>query len=242
MCPTRNRLNKLLTLISSLLTTVNNPNNIKLVLGVDKDDPISDYYNYLGRNLKFLEIVEFENNGKFLGLSTMWNKMADVFPNTIDIFAMVGDDMVFKTKDWDLKIIEEFQNGPKDKIMMVFCNDGMRGKGNMYENVAPFPVNFFIHKNFIKTVGYFVEPYIENIHQDTWCNHIFNSLNRVKYRHDILIKHMHFSVTKEKTDAVTDNLEKLRVNVWDNNDWLVDYKDKIDNDILKLKSFIENHV
>jgi len=76
MCPTRNRMNKLLTLISSLLTTVKDPNNIYLVLGVDEDDPAIEHYNYLQRNLKFIEIIKFKNEGKFLGLSTMWNKMA----------------------------------------------------------------------------------------------------------------------------------------------------------------------
>lgn len=101
MCPTRNRMNKLLTLISSLITTVKNPYNIYLVLGVDKDDPSLHHYEYLQRNLRFIEIVQFENNNKFLGLSTMWNKMASCYPNTVDIFAMIGDDMVFSTKDWD---------------------------------------------------------------------------------------------------------------------------------------------
>ena len=238
MCPTRNRMNKLLTLISSLITTVKNPENIYLVLGIDEDDPAKEHYLYLKKNLRFIEIVEFKNGGKFLGLSTMWNKMASCFPNTVDIFAMIGDDMVFMTKDWDEKIIEEFNKGPKDKILMVHCNDGMRWKGNKYENVAPFPVNFFVHKFYVNAVGYFVEPFIENIHQDTWCYYIFNTINRTKYRHDILIKHLHVSETKEKEDAVTTNLENLRKGIWDNNDWMVTYQKELQDELTKLDNVI----
>lgn len=235
LCPTRNRMNKLLTLISSLITTVKNPNNIYLVLGVDEDDPALLHYEYLQRNLRFIEIIKFNNGGKFLGLSTMWNKMASCYPNTVDIFAMIGDDMVFMTKDWDEKIIEEYNlNSPKDKIIMVHCNDGMRWKGNKYENVAPFPVNFFVHKNYVDTVGYFVEPYIENIHQDTWCQFIFNKIKRTRYKHDIVIKHLHVSETKEKEDTITTNLENLRKGIWDNNDWMFKYQKELQTELEKL--------
>jgi len=236
LCPTRNRMNKLLTLISSLITTVKDPNNIYLVLGVDEDDPAKLHYEYLQRNLKFIKIVQFKNNGKFLGLSTMWNTMASEFTDTVDIFAMIGDDMAFMTKDWDEKIIEEFKTGPKDKILMVHCNDGMRGKGNKYDTVAPFPVNFFVHKKYVDTVGFFVEPFIENIHQDTWCMFVFSKIKRSKYRHDILIKHLHVSETKEKEDAITTNLENLRKGIWDNNDWMITYQKELQMEIDKLKS------
>ena len=240
LCPTRNRMNKLLTLISSLLTTVKDPNNICLVLGVDEDDPALEHYEYLARNTKFVELVIFQNHGKFLGLSTMWNIMSKN-KTTCDIHAMVGDDMVFMTKDWDEKIIDEFKNGPKDKILMVHCNDGMRGKGNKYENIRPFCVNFFVHKNYFNTVDYFVEPYIPNIHQDTWTQHVFDAIGRTKYRHDILIKHLHFSETGEKADSVTENLEKLREGIWNNNKWFDKYHKEINADIKKLLNYIEQH-
>jgi hypothetical protein len=237
MCPTRNRRNKLLTLIASLITTIKDDGTY-LVLGVDEDDPIKKYYDYLQHNVPFIRVVTFKNNGKFLGLSTMWNEMVRQTPD-VDIYAMVGDDMTFLTQDWDVEIKKEFENGPQDNVLMVHCNDGMRGKGNKYENVKPFCVNFFVHKKCVDALGYFVEPYIENIHQDTWCQVVYDSLNRVKYRHDILIKHLHVSETKDKVDPITDNLEKLRVGIWDNNDWMVTYRKEIEGDVAKLKALMK---
>jgi hypothetical protein len=233
MCPTRNRMNKLLTLISSLITTVKNPNNVNLVLGIDEDDPAKKYYTYLQKNVPIIKIIELKNDGKFLGLSTMWNHMVEKID--ADIYALVGDDMMFKTQDWDAEITKEFENGPKDKIIMVHCNDGMRGPGNQFENVPPLCVNFFIHKNYIKTTGYFVEPYIENIHQDTWTQLIFNNLKRSIYRHDILIKHLHFSVTDNNQDPISQNLEELRKNIWNNHEFTQTYKKEIEEELQKLK-------
>jgi hypothetical protein len=237
MCPTRNRMNKLMTLVSSLITTVKNPNNVKLILGVDADDPAFKYYEYLQQNTSFIELVVFQNHGKFLGLSTMWNTMV-VQKDNFDIYAMIGDDMIFSTQNWDEEITHDFNNGPSDKILLVHCNDGMRGPGNKYENVPPLCVNFFIHKNYIKTTGYFVEPYMPNTHHDTWPQIVFNSLGRVKYRHDILIKHLHYSETTNKMDNVSSNLEKLRENIWDNNEWVKTYSKEMNEEIIKLREFI----
>jgi hypothetical protein len=237
MCPTRNRLNKLLTLISSLVTTIKSK-DVFLVLGVDEDDPAKNYYSYLSNNIPFIKTIVFKNEGKFLGLSTMWNSMAKQIDS--DIYAMIGDDMMFMTPDWDEQIIKEFKNGPKDKIIMLHCNDGMRGPGNKYANVPPLCVNFFIHKNYINTAGYFVEPYMENTHHDTWPQIIFDKLQRTVYRHDVLIKHLHYSETTGKMDNISNNLEALRTNIWNNDSWIQKYKNEMDEEYIKLKTYIEN--
>jgi hypothetical protein len=241
MCPTRNRLNKLLTLISSLICTIQNKDNVILVLGVDEDDPAKKQYAFLQKNVPFVKIVEFQNDGKFLGLSTMWNTMAKKVD--ADIYAMIGDDMTFMSAGWDEEIIKEFidQDCPRDKIKMVHCNDGMRGPGNTHANVPPLCVNFFIHKNYIQATGYFVEPYIENTHHDTWSQIIFDKLGRTKYRHDILIKHLHYSQTGSKMDNVSNNLEKLRENIWNNNNFVQIYKKEMEDEMSKLLLFIKNY-
>ena len=239
MCPTRNRMNKLMTLVSSLVCTIDNNKNVILVLGVDEDDPAKKHYAFLEKNIPFIRLVEFQNNGKFLGLSTMWNTMAKKID--ADIYAMIGDDMTFMTPGWDIEILKEFTepNCPKDKIQMLHCNDGMRGPGNIHAAVPPLCVNFFLHKNYIQATGYFVEPYMENTHHDTWPQIIFDKLGRTKYRHDILIKHLHYSETNGKMDNVSTNLEKLRENIWNNNNFVHTYKKEMEDEIEKLLNYIQ---
>jgi len=241
MCPTRNRMNKLMTLISSLICTIKNRDNVILVLGVDEDDPVRSHYPFLEQNVPFIKFITFKNNGTFLGLSTMWNKMAEDVE--ADIYAMIGDDMAFTTPGWDDEIIKEFiePNCPKDKIRMLHCNDGMRGPGNAHANVPPLCVNFFIHKNYIQATGYFVEPYMENTHHDTWPQIIFDKISRTKYRHDIVIKHLHYSETNSKMDNVSTNLEKLRENIWNNNNFVTTYKKEMNEEVNKLIKFIREN-
>ncbi len=214
LCPSRERLNKFLTFTNSIITTADNINNIELVLGVDEDDPKYEVYKRIANNLSFVKFIPIQEGlFKEEGLSGIWNKM--VKETDGEIIAMVGDDMIFKTNDWDKKITNTFKE-QKDPIWLVHCNDGMRGPGNKYEGVAPMAVNSFIHRAYINAVGRYVQTEVLEIFQDTYLDKLFESLGRKIYYHDILIKHLHFSEggTKDKT---SEKLEETRVGVWDNN-------------------------
>jgi hypothetical protein len=214
LLPSRNRLNKFLTFLTSVLATTNNIKNIRIVLGIDEDDPVYDKYKRIADNLDFIDFITFpEGSFKEGGLSVYWNTMVE--RNNYDILAMVGDDMIFKTNDWDKKIIKTFKERD-DNIHLVFCNDGMRGPGNKYENAPPFPVNSFVHKDYVDTVGWYVQDIEPKGFQDTYLDKVFELLDRKIYYHDIIIKHMHFSEYGNK-DSTTERIEKDREGVWDNN-------------------------
>lgn len=215
LCPSRERLNKFITFTSSVFATVDDINNIEIVLGVDDDDPKIDLYKRIANNLNFVDLIVFKSGlFKEEGLSGLWNEMADRCAG--DIIAMVGDDMIFKTNNWDKKIIETFQQ-QKDNIHLIHCNDGMRGSGNKYAAVDPLPVNSFIHRDYIDAVGRYVQTEEPNIFQDTYLDTLFRTLDRKIYYHDIIIKHLHFSEGGTK-DSTSERLEETRVGIWDNND------------------------
>ena len=215
LCPSRERLNKFITFTSSVFSTVNDINNIEIVLGVDDDDPKIDSYKRIAKNLNFVTLIIFKSKlFKEEGLSGLWNIMAE--KSTGDIIAMVGDDMIFKTVEWHVKIIETFKQR-KDNIYLVHCNDGMRGPGNKYAAVEPLAVNSFIHRDYIDAVGRYVQTEEPNIFQDTYLDTLFKTLGRKIYYHNIIIKHLHFSEGGTR-DATSDRLEKTRVGIWDNND------------------------
>ena len=87
------------------------------MLGVDDDDPKIDSYRRIAKNLNFVTLIVFESKlFKEEGLSGLWNIMADRCAG--DIISMVGDDMIFKTNDWDKKIIDTFQQ-QKDNIHLI---------------------------------------------------------------------------------------------------------------------------
>ena len=211
LIPTRERLNKKLTLISSIITTVSDINNVVLYFGVDDDDPKRDLTYKIADAIPFIKIIDNHNEGNQTCLSVIWNNMASIVPE--DIYGYGGDDMVFKTPNWDEKIIKEFEKGPKDNILMVHCNDGIRGEGNEFNHVAPLAVNSFTHRTYKDVVGYFRCPLpdFEWICDDEWSHRIYDILNRRIYRHDILIDHQHFQKTGVR-DEVSNRLETARTN------------------------------
>ena len=128
LVPSRERLNLKLTLISSIITTVVDINNVELIFGIDEDDPTREIIYKISNAIPSVKIIDIPNNGKFIGINRIWNLL---YPHAQgDILGYIGDDMVFKTPNWDIEILNEFSNGnlPKDKIKLVHCYDGYRDK------------------------------------------------------------------------------------------------------------------
>jgi hypothetical protein len=113
---------------------------------------------------------------------------------------MIGDDMVFITKDWDAKILEEYSLGncPKDNIKMVYCNDGRHG--------SKISVNAFVHRRYMDITGYFMREEFKVDFIDVWLQQVFTALGRIKYRGDIHIEHRHWSFGKMPMDGIAHNL------------------------------------
>lgn len=196
--PSRERIQKKKDLVISVANTVDNINNVNIYFGVDDDDPTKNEAVKISQQYPFVKIVEIHNNGKFLGLGKLWNIVAEA--TTEEIMAMIGDDMVFMTKGWDTKILEEFDANhcPKDNIKMVYCYDGRHG--------AAISVNAFVHRAYMNLTGYFMREEFKVDFIDLWLQQIFTALGRIKYRGDIHIEHKHWSFGKSPKDSVGGNL------------------------------------
>lgn len=229
LVPSRERMNNRLTLITSIITTVKDINNIVLYLGVDKDDPTLQLANKISDAIPFVKIIEIDNKGEFIGLGKMWNILAEA--STEDIISMIGDDMVFKTRDWDEKIIEEFTSGPEDKIKAVHCNDDCHG-----EKLA---VNIFCHRRYHEVMNGFMREEFKINWIDQWLHQLFSAFNRLKYRGDIMIEHRHWVLGKNTRDrtaermAIADGVAKVSDKLW------YSLKDERVKDVNKLAEYLK---
>jgi len=212
LIPSRERLNLKLTLISSIITTVSDINNVEIVFGIDEDDPTRNIVKKISDAIPCVRIVDIKNNGKFIGINRIWNILA---ANTSsEIFGYVGDDMIFITPEWDKKILEEFnsKNCPKDNIKLVHCYDGHR----QWDEIC---VNAFVHRKYYEVLGYFTrEEFLINW-SDQWMYQTFNTFNRIKWRKDIHIQHNHWIYggrSKDKTAdrMLSDNHDKISDKLW----------------------------
>mgnify|MGYP003114188049 CR=1 FL=1 len=209
LIPSRERLNLKLTLISSIITTVKDINNVELIFGIDEDDPTRDIVKKIANAIPFVKVIDIQNNKKFIGINKIWNLL---YPHAEgNILGYIGDDMVFKTKNWDEKILQEFDknNLPEDKIKLVHCYDGYRD----HDEIC---VNAFVHKKYTEIVGYLCrEEFLINW-SDQWMYQSFKAFDRVKWIRDIHIQHNHWVFGNRKRDEVANRM------LSDNNDTISD--------------------
>ena len=228
LVPTRERMNNRLTLLFSILTTVNDINNVNVYYGVDKDDPTLDTIKRVAKAIPSLHVVEIDNKGEFLGLGKLWNILTEV--STEEIISMIGDDMVFKTKDWDLKIIEEFANAPEDNIKAVHCNDDCHG--------AKLAVNLFCHRQYASVLGQFMREEFKINWVDQWLHQVFNAFGRLKYREDIMIEHRHWVLGKNTRDNTANRMAIADVNKISDKLWYDLVQERI-SDVKKIADYLK---
>ena len=236
LCPTKNRVTDVERLILSLENTVSNFSNITLYLGVDSDDSHIPKLLDMSRFKSYVQVVKLKSYGHFPGLGKIWNEMAWQVPE--EIFAMTGDDYVYETPGWDQMILDEFKNMPGDGLYMVHCNDGLHGPGNRYHDRYIQAVNSFIYRKYLEVNGYYLRE--EFMHQfvDTWLDEVYTRLDRKVYRHDIMIRHLHFSQTGIM-DNTTKNL-RAHSNYKDDIKKFMDLKIQRETEIDNLKQYIEH--
>ena len=179
LCPTRNRPHNIKRMWQSIVDTASKPNEIELVIYVDEDDNSYD-------DLKLpLTIVK----GPRIVLSDTWNKCAK--KAKYDILMYAGDDIVFKTDNWDSLVVATFDES-KDKIMFVFGRDG-----SPHDRI--YGTHGFVHRNWFNTLGYICPPLFSGDYSDTWINDVAKLVGRHKYI-NILTEHLHPDFNKTNLD------------------------------------------
>lgn len=228
LVPSRERMNNRLTLLFSMLTTVSDVNNITVYFGVDKDDPTLNVIKKVASAIPCVKIIEIDNEGKFLGLGKLWNILVE--QSTEDIISMIGDDMVFKTQNWDLEVIKEFTDMPSDQIKAIHCNDDCHG--------PKLAVNLFCHRKYTEVIGHFMREEFKINWVDQWLHQMFSAFGRLKYRGDIMIEHRHWVLGKTKRDGTAERMAVADVNKISDKLWhdLVDERIK---DARKIEAYLK---
>jgi hypothetical protein len=179
LIPTRKRPHNIQKLWDSITRTVHNPIDIELVLYIDEDD----------KSYKNLKMPYKKVNGERIVLSDMWNVCAKEATN--DIMMYCGDDVLFRTKNWDRIVISAFDK-LEDKIGYVFGRDG-----SVHDGI--YGTHGFVHRNWFDALGYICPPVFSGDYSDTWINDVAKLVDRHIFI-DILTEHMHPDFNKTELD------------------------------------------
>lgn len=109
----------------------------------------------------------------------------------------VGDDCIFQTDEWELRVTEELKNNKG----MVYCNDLLQKE--------LLPNNIFIHTDIIKPLGFMAPSVLSHYFIDNYWKDLGTKLHNLHYFADIIIEHNHWSNGKAIKDALYLETEKL---------------------------------
>lgn len=222
LVPTRKRPDNLKRFYESAMATASKPNTIEVIAYVDDDD---DSYDFKLPRLRWVR-------GPRVVLSECWNRCAEMAVSPI--LGHMGDDIIFRSNNWDSQILEVFRSYP-DNIVFVHGDD-MSGV-----HLSNFGTHGFIHRDWVDTVGYFVPPYFSSDWNDTHLNDMANAIGRRVYVDSVKTEHMHYMFGKSDKDITHE--ERLARGARDKVDEL--YKsDKLTKermaDAQKLQDVIDN--
>ena len=187
ICPTRNRITNLIRFISSVDASVSDKSKLEYMFYVDSDDTMTQ---------TFLSAKKEQDSrvnvvvGERIIFSQMFNEVA--LRSTGDILFMTGDDILMQTKDWDLRVEEEF-NKVKDKLLVVSTRDGIQN-----EKIA---THSFIGRPWVDTLGYLTLGIFPGDYVDNWLTDVAKGVDRLVYRDDIFVEHLHPNVGKGQLDS-----------------------------------------
>jgi hypothetical protein len=178
LCPTRRRPGQVKDLIASAAGTATYPEQLQFVFYVDGDDPTRNEIQSLQPQAFGVPVEVI--TGPRVVLSQMWNecyKLADA-----DVLMQCGDDIRFRTRGWDTKVLSQFLRYP-DRIALVHGQDGIQG-----DRIA---THGFLHRRWVNVVGYFVPPIFASDYNDLWLTEVADAIQRRIYLPEVYTEHMH---------------------------------------------------
>lgn len=173
LTPTRGRPENVKRLVKSVLSTARFPGEVEILFYVDFDDD------------SFPSELESSNvrviRGPRMWLSVLQNILYANCKGEIVMYA--GDDLVFITKDWDIRVVSAIENYP-DKLVLVYPND-------LATHGQSMAIHGFLHRNWINAVGSWVAPGRGSLY-DLWHTEVARKLGRLNYLEDVHIAHVHY--------------------------------------------------
>lgn len=193
LCPTRGRPENVNRLLKSIFETANQIPEILFRVDDDDKSTFEPQPDYSPEKCGFVKLFI----GPRITHSDYWNVLA--LRAKGDILMMLGDDVVFKTLNWDVQIEEAFANVP-DRILCAFPDDLGPARGKF----ASLPI---ISRRWLEIAGSFTGSGYSGDWADTHLNDIADMIGR-KLFVPIICEHCHYVFGKAKYDQTYEETRK----------------------------------
>lgn len=233
LTPTRSRINNLTRFVESVNATASGQHELELLFYVDEDDwDVRETLPHLQSMCKPFVNLWFmrDPSGDKHQYNRWWNFL---WKNcTGEIIMQSGDDLVFKTNNWDVAVANEFAKY-SDKMVVVYCNDGSYDSANR----ATHP---FLSREWCSLLGYFIPGIYDGAYNDTHITDLGKKTGRFVHLGDILIDHMHVDFGKSSDDEVYQKQREM-ARQQDARKLFVDSESKRQEDAQKILDYINKY-
>lgn len=176
--PTRGRPMEMLRFLNSVIATAAQPDRIEIVMVTDDDDPSYDNFHFAGLTLTRITVPSGSSMGSL--------NMAGYRQSRGRYLMLMNDDVVVKTREWDVKISAVFRSFP-DGIVLVHTEDGI-----FHETLCTFP---FVTREFCELADGICPEAYRRYRIDDHLYNVFNLLallhhKRIVYLPDVVFEHL----------------------------------------------------
>jgi hypothetical protein len=204
--PTYKRVNngKLPRYINSVINCMSNPDLNCITLLVNKDDRETLSYTDSLPSQPECAVLLWDETEK-PSLSKMYNYIYNNTPfnDPFTMVSMVGDDMEWRTKDFDSQIL--YQCNHFKGAGIIYCNDDFV-QGNK------LAVNFFTTRDFVaKTKHPFMCELFDSYFIDTVWDKFTRAIKKRYYLQHIILKHHHYTGDIKNIDDTSKRLKSVQI-------------------------------
>lgn len=152
-----------------------------LLFALDDDDPIP--YPRIDGAL-------YEVNPRMRLVGAL-NLVAAKYRDEYRYLAFMGDDHRIRTLAWDQLLVEAIDSVPAG----IAYGDDLNQGDNL-------PTAVLMDTEIVRTLGYMVPPDLVHLYKENVWRALGQALGSLRYRADVVIEHLHYTVGKSDTDAV----------------------------------------
>lgn len=186
LCPTRGRPRQLGTMISSALLRAASPQDLVFRFYIDLDDRSYDDFPFNQFKCKI-----FVHHGPRISLSAAFNFLAT--NSNTDFLFWSGDDVEFKTDNWEVMLQEPLQRLP-DRLGVSHADD-LANYSQIYATIG------MAHKSWFEALGFLFTPHLQDNGIDFWISNVARCIKRLYFVPEVKIDHLQFRQGKSEEDA-----------------------------------------
>lgn len=194
--PTRGRPEKFFKTLDIYYNLLSRKNNVKFLVTCDNDDTTMNTPD-VKKKLKQYNNLDVKYGNSKTKIEAI---NADIHDEKFDILLLASDDMIPVVQNYDNIIVTEMCNNFPDFDGVLWFNDGVQG--NRLNTLC------ILGRAYYNRFNYIYNPEYKSLWCDTEFTQVGAILGKQKYFNNIIIQHVHYSVTGVGNDETYIQNEK----------------------------------